>query len=103
MDPKIDKEDFNNRLEMYFFDPSRTHREYKKEYQKRYDESHLKKYGGVRFSPLYLLREDIYFCFGKSPGCNKEINYKNFGPANFAGIVLINIAFTNLVNITSRS
>jgi hypothetical protein len=95
MKNNIDMTDLNNRLEMFFFNPKEIHAKYREKYQQLYDIKHIKKYG-IRFSPLYLLREDIFFCLGKSLG-KKKIKF-NFGPANFAGVILINTAINNIVN-----
>lgn len=96
MKNNIDTTDYNNRITMFFFDPKKTHDEYRKTYSELYNNKHIEEYG-IRFSPLYLLREDIFFCLGKSLGKNKEITF-NFGPANFAGVILVNTAINNLVN-----
>jgi len=97
MEKKIDEKDLTNRVSMYFFSPLKSPNEYRIEYKLKYGESHIKKYGGLRFSPLYLLRKDVYFCLG-SYGLSRKNIGQNTESALFAGILLINIAFTNLTN-----
>ena len=97
-DEKIKQEDdFSIRLEFYFFDPAKTHQEYKSTYLEKYDEDHLNKYGGVKYSTLYLLREDMAFCLGQNLGSEKKVEIKGLGPANFASIALMNIAINTVV------
>lgn len=44
----------------------------------------------VRFSPLYLARRDIFYCFGHNPEINRQIKTgSKFGPALFIGLALI--------------
>lgn len=77
--------EINKKIKEFFFDPAKN----SKSYRVLYSRNNKTKYT-VRFSPLYLARRDICYCFGINPETSKKINTgSDFGPANFAGIWLI--------------
>jgi len=82
-------------IELFFFDPSRERDEFI-EFYKSLNPDRVKKEGNrYRYSPLFLVLKDARYCFA----VGKEFNEcrEKLHEANFAGIILINIGFTNMV------
>lgn len=83
-----------NKIELYFFDSSKHRNEYIDKY-KIYFPDRYSKEGAYRYSPLFLICKDIRYCFA----VGKEFNTvrKEIFPANFTGIILIDIAYHSLI------
>jgi len=83
-----------DKIELYFFHPARSKKDYRKIY-KRFLRTKYTKEKVVRFSPLYILLRDTGYCFGIGEKLNSVRN--KIEPANFAGVILTAIAFNSLV------
>lgn len=86
--PNINDE-IDKKIEEFFFGPGKSPDEYKKLFFINNPTNKKPK-----FSPLYLARRDIYYCFGMNPQDPKHTSERfsdkiEFGPAYFAGIWLI--------------
>jgi hypothetical protein len=81
-------------IRLFFFDPSKSRDEYIESYKillkERFDQENV-----YRYSPLFLLLKDIRYCFG----IGKEFNLvrDQIRPPESAGIILIDVAFRNVV------
>lgn len=82
-------------IELFFFDPSKERDEFI-DFYKSVNPDRVKKEGNrYRYSPLFLVSKDARHCFevGKEfNNCREKLH-----EANFAGIILINIGFNNIV------
>ena len=86
---------FEEKVELFFFDHVRDRDDYIDEY-KRLNPGRVSREGGkYRYSPLFLIRKDIDYCFAFGRELNPCRN--NIHPAEFAGFVLINTCFTSLL------
>jgi hypothetical protein len=84
------------KIELVFFDPSRTRDEYIEFYKSLNPERVKKERGKYRYSPLFLCLKDIRYCYA----VGKEFNSvrKIIHPSEFAGIILIRICFKNTID-----
>lgn len=78
----------DEKINLYFFDPRRSSKEYK-DYYKKVNPERYKKENGCRFSPLYFLFRDIRHCFLLGRGFNNT--RKHLNEATFASVILIKI------------
>lgn len=83
------------KIELFFFDPVKSREEYIEFYKKVNPDRIAKESGRYRYSPLYLLLKDIRYCYGIGLEFNPIREHLN--TAEFAGIVLLRIAFNNTV------
>jgi len=91
----MDQEIIDKNIELFFFDPSKERDEFI-DFYKSLNPDRVKKEGNrYRYSPLFLVSKDARHCFE----VGKEFNNcrENLHEANFAGIILINIGFNNMV------
>lgn len=91
----MDQELFDKNIELFFFDPSKERDEFI-EFYKSLNPDRVKEEGNrYRYSPLFLVSKDARHCFE----VGKEFNdcRDKLHEANFAGIILINIGFNNMV------
>lgn len=81
-------------IELFFFDPTRSRDDYI-EFYKNICSDRFTREKGYRYSLLFLVLKDIRYCFG----IGKEFNpvRDELNPANFAGVILLDLAFRNLV------
>ncbi len=85
----------DEKIELVFFDPSRSRDEYIEYYNKVNPERFEKENRRYRYSPIFLILKDIRYClaFGKEfNGFREKLN-----PSNFAAIILIHICLTNTI------
>lgn len=91
----MDQKLIDKNIELFFFDPSKERDEFINFY-KSLNPDRVKREGGrYRYSPLFLVFKDARYCFA----VGKEFNdcREKLHEANFAGIILINIGFNNMV------
>lgn len=86
-------------INLFFFDPSKDKDSYQVACLSTENEL-LYQNGRYRYSPLYRVLRDVRFCFGVGKEFNPIRDKLEF--PDFAGILLINLAFTNLVKKTYR-
>jgi hypothetical protein len=86
--------ELNTYIELFFFDPNKSRDEYLDRYKALLPER-FEKEKFCRYSPLFLLLKDIRYCFG----VGKEFNpvREHINPPESAGIILIDVAFRNVV------
>lgn len=83
-----------NKIEEFFFDLRKNTASYRDSYKSNHPDE------PIRFSPLYLICRDIHYCFGKNPELGILINTgSDFGPAKFAGVILLSSAIHMLSSI----
>lgn len=89
------KDELDKFIDLFFFDPQ--NRENDDDYIKKYAilcPDRLRRERGYRISPLYHLLKDMRYCYGLRKFHNEKAREQ---APDFAGLVLINIAYTNLV------
>jgi hypothetical protein len=91
---KYTEEELDQYIELFFFDPSKNKDTYKKSCMTM-GCSNVFCEKGCLFSPLYLVLRDIRFCFGVGKEFNSIRDDLEF--PDRAGILLIDIAFRNLI------
>ncbi len=99
---KIPTEEIDLRSFFYFYSPRLDHARYALDYRQKYNEQHIIKYG-IRYSPLYLLREDIMYCLGKTRAGKNNMHNLTFGPAIFASLLLLSIGIDILRKVLGIS
>ena len=92
--PQKKEQLLDKQIELFFFDPRKTKEEYGEFYKEVYAEK-FEKEKLCRYSPLFHALRDIRFCFGVGKEFNLIRDNLNF--PEFAGIVIIDLAFYNLV------
>ena len=91
----MNKEVIDKNIELYFYNPNKEKDEFIDDY-KKLEKERYRKEKSYRYSPMFYILKDIRYCLGS----RKQLNYipkKEKDPASFAGIILIRIAFINLV------
>jgi hypothetical protein len=97
---KYTEEKLDQYIELFFFDPKKNKDAYKNSCLETGNTDVCKK-NGYLFSPLYLVLRDIRFCFGVGAEFNLIRDDLEF--PDRAGILLIDIAFRNLVKKIFKS
>lgn len=85
----------DEKIDLLFFDPYKTRDEYINYYKLVASQRYIEEKGRYRYSPIFLLLKDIHFCYGIGKEFNPVRDNLNF--PEFAGILLVRIAFTNTI------
>lgn len=87
----------DEKIELMFFDPYKSRDEYIEYYKKICPGKFAEEGGRYRYSPVYLLFQDIHFSYGVGKVFNQIRKDPRFHEADFAGIILLRICLTNTV------
>lgn len=87
--------EIDQNIELLFFDPYKSRDEYIEYYKSCHLERFTRENGRYRYSPLFLLLKDTHYCYGIGKEFNPVRGDLHF--PEFAGIILVRIAFTNTI------
>jgi len=92
--------EFDQNIELAFFNPTQDRDAYIELYKKNRNDLFCKENGLYRYSPYYLLMQDIRFCYGISKQFSN--NRAQFHFPFFAGILLNDILLSSIVEATTK-